>query len=119
MVANVVEQGYDKIGWHPTEMIDLRHFKEVLISYRMHLPYMKQILNNQVAQNRIIFQDWKGLVTAVLQSAVAMVKEKTLNIEQQNRAREMNIVKDKLLDEGQQNRFDLMILLQNNVAQWL
>ena len=46
MVANVVEQGYDKIGWHPTEMIDLRHFKEVLISYRMHLPYMKQILNN-------------------------------------------------------------------------
>lgn len=25
--ANGVEGGYDKIGWHPTETIDLRHLK--------------------------------------------------------------------------------------------
>ena len=26
MPANGVEQGYDKIGWHPIEMIELRDF---------------------------------------------------------------------------------------------
>ena len=34
----------------------------------MHLPYVKQILNNWATQNRIIPQDWKGLVTAVLEA---------------------------------------------------
>ena len=30
MPANGVEQGYDKIGWYPIEMIDLTHFKETM-----------------------------------------------------------------------------------------
>ena len=34
----------------------------------MHLPYVKQILNNWATQNRIIPQDWKGLVTAILEA---------------------------------------------------
>ena len=49
--ANGVEQGYAEIGWHPTEMIDRRHFKEGIISYGMHSPYVKQILNNWATQN--------------------------------------------------------------------
>lgn len=50
------------ITCHPIEMIDLRHFKESVISYVMHSPYVKDRLRNQAIQNRIIPQDWKGLV---------------------------------------------------------
>jgi hypothetical protein len=49
------------------EMIDLKHFKDAMLSYEMHLPYLKQILN-WITQNRIIPQDWKGLVTVVLET---------------------------------------------------
>ena len=48
MPAKGLEQSYDKIGWCPIEIIGLRHFKEAMISYRMHLTYVKQILNNWV-----------------------------------------------------------------------
>jgi hypothetical protein len=71
MPANV-EQGYDEIGWHLIEMIDLWCFKEAIFSYEMHLPYVKQILNNWATQNRIITQDLKGLVTAVLEAGLLL-----------------------------------------------
>ena len=71
-----VEQGYDKIGWHPTEMIDLRCFSEAVTSYRIHSLYVKQILNNWATENRIIPQDQKALNSnscTRVQCAVAMV----------------------------------------------
>ena len=43
-------------------------FKEAMISYGMHSPSVRQILNNWATQNRIIPQDWKGLVTAILEA---------------------------------------------------
>jgi hypothetical protein len=49
-------------------MADLRPFKEVMISYEMHLPYTEQTLSGWATQNRIIPQDWKGLITAVLEA---------------------------------------------------
>jgi hypothetical protein len=36
-----------------------------MTSYGNHLPYVKQIPNDCATQNRIIPQDWKGLVTAI------------------------------------------------------
>jgi hypothetical protein len=65
MLTNSVEQGNDEIGWHPIETIDLRCFKDVMISYKMHSPYVQQILNNWDTQNIIIPQDWKGMMTTV------------------------------------------------------
>ena len=56
MPADGVEQGYDETGWSPIEMIALSRFKEAAISYGMHSLFI---------QNRIIPQDWKGLLTAV------------------------------------------------------
>ena len=53
MPAKSGEQGYDKIGLHPIEIIDIRHFKEAMISYEMHSSYVKQIQNNWATQNRI------------------------------------------------------------------
>lgn len=66
---------------------DLRHFKEDIISYRMHSPYVKEILSNGATQNRIIPQDWKDLVTAVLEASRQLQwlmwwKEEAENIEQ-------------------------------------
>ena len=69
MPANSVEQSYDEVGSHPIKMINIRHFKEAIISYEMHSPYVKQILNNWATQNRIIPQDWKGLVEAILKTS--------------------------------------------------
>ena len=60
------------ITCHPIEMIDLRHFKESVISYVMHSPYVKDRLSNQAIQNRIIPQDWKVLVIAVLDTGLQL-----------------------------------------------
>ena len=57
MPAKRVEQGHGGIGWYPIERTDVRPFKESIISYGMHLPYVKQILNNWATQNGIIPQD--------------------------------------------------------------
>lgn len=51
MPANGVEQGYGERGWRAVEMIDLRWFKEAVVSYGRHKPYVKQILNNWATQN--------------------------------------------------------------------
>lgn len=74
MSANGMEQGYNKIRWHPIEMKDLTHFKEAMISYGNHLPYVKQIPNYGDTQNRIIPKDWKGLMTGILDwSTITMI----------------------------------------------
>ena len=57
--------GYEEIKQNPIEIIDLRRFKEEIISYGMHAPYVKQILNSWATQNRVILQDWKDLATAI------------------------------------------------------
>jgi hypothetical protein len=64
--------GYNKIGRHPIEMIDLKHHKEPMISYGMHSPYVKQILKNWATPNRIIPQGWKELVAAVLDARLQL-----------------------------------------------
>jgi hypothetical protein len=43
-------------------------FKEAMISYGMHSPSVRQILNNWATQNRLISQAWKVFVTAVLET---------------------------------------------------
>ena len=65
----------------------LRCFKQAVVSYRKHKTYVKQILNNWATQNRIIPQDWKGLVTTVLETGSQMQwltwwRKDTANIEQ-------------------------------------
>lgn len=60
MTAKGVERGYTKTGLHPIEMIDLKDYKKKIqsvISYRIPSPFVKQILNTRITQNRIIPQD--------------------------------------------------------------
>lgn len=39
---------------------------EVVISYAIHTPCVKQILNSWATQSRIVPTDWKVLETAIL-----------------------------------------------------
>ena len=62
-------------------------FERDYISYGIHWPYVEQTLNNWASQNRIIPQDWKRLVTAVLETGLLMQwltwwREEAANIEQ-------------------------------------
>jgi hypothetical protein len=64
-----MEQGNDKIGWASVEMIDPGYFKEAMLLYAIYSPYVKQILNNWATQNKIIPQDCKRLVRAILEAS--------------------------------------------------
>ena len=45
----------------------VREEEEVMVSYGMCSPFVKQVLNSWSTCNRIIPQDWRDLVTAVLE----------------------------------------------------
>lgn len=38
-------QGDEENTWNPIEILDLRRFREMIVSYGRHSSYMKQILN--------------------------------------------------------------------------
>lgn len=62
--ATGADHGCDAIMWRPIEKIDLMHFKEAIIPYKVHSPYVKQILIIGLPKI-VIPQDWKGFITAV------------------------------------------------------
>lgn len=64
--ANDGGPAYNELAWHSTEMLDLKHFKEAMVLYSLHSPLLKEMLNTWAMQNRVIPQDWKSLVSAVL-----------------------------------------------------
>ena len=49
-------------------MLDLMRFKETIVSYGMHLPFVKEMLNLWSVCNRIIPEDWIELDKGVLDS---------------------------------------------------
>ena len=57
-----------KLNQDPIEMSNLKRFKEMVISYGIDSTFVKQMLNSWITWNRIIPQDWKDLVTAVLEA---------------------------------------------------
>ena len=56
------------MNWNPTEILDLKRFKEAVILHAILSPYINQMLNTWATQNRIIPQDWKDLATAISKS---------------------------------------------------
>lgn len=74
----------------------LEKFKEAIISYGMHSTFVKQMLNSWATHNRIISQDQKGLVTAILEAGPQLQwktwwREEARVREQHGRARAMEI----------------------------
>ena len=86
-------------------MSNLNHFKEAIVSYGLHSSFVKEMLNNWATQHRVIPQDWKGLVLAVLEAGQQLQcllwwRHKATKLAQHNLARAMNVTKDQLLGEG-------------------
>ena len=49
-------------------MLDLKHFKEAVILYGLHSPFVKEMLNDLATQHSFIPQDGKGLVSPVVEA---------------------------------------------------
>ena len=86
-------------------MLDLRRFKDAIVSYGIHLPFVKQMLNSWLVCNRIIPKDWIELVKGVLEPGPQLqwstwFREEAKIIEQQSKARGMEISQDQILGEG-------------------
>lgn len=56
-----------KTDWILVEILDLKIFKFALISYGMYSPFVKKSLTSWLTSNRIAPQNWKDLVTALLE----------------------------------------------------
>lgn len=57
---------YNELTWCPIEMIDLKHFKVVVVLYSLHSPFINEILSNWAMQHRVITHELKGFVSAVI-----------------------------------------------------
>ena len=75
------DRGCVRACWTSVSMLDLKRFKEVIISNGMHSPYVKQMLNLWATWNRIIPQVWRDLFTAVLESGPQLQWRTWLKIE--------------------------------------
>ena len=82
-------------------MLDLRRFDKVIVSYGIHSPFVKQMLNSWSTCNRITLQDCRDLVTANLEPGPQLQWktwwEKAKTIEKQSRDRGMKISQDQLM----------------------
>jgi len=55
------KDGGHELIWHPIEMLDLKHFKEVILLYGLHSAFVKEMLSNGTVQHRVTHQDMKGI----------------------------------------------------------
>ena len=46
----------------------LNGLKEAGVAYGMHSPCVRQVVNHRANQNRVISQDWKDLLAAILEA---------------------------------------------------
>jgi hypothetical protein len=67
MPANDGGHDSNELIWHLLEMLYLKHFKEAIVLYGLHSPFVKVLLSNWPTQNRVIPQEWKKFVSAELE----------------------------------------------------
>ena len=91
-------------NWTPVPMLDLRRFKESIVSYGMHSPFVKQTLNIWSVCNRIILKDLFELVNNVLDPIPQIqwstwLREASNIIEQWSKPRGIEISQDQIFGE--------------------
>lgn len=59
-------QGYQEFKWWPIEALDLKRFKETVMTHGLHSPYVIQVVNNWATQNHMVPKDWRDLLAAIL-----------------------------------------------------
>ena len=80
--------------------------KEAGVVYGIHSPCEGQVLCNLATQNRVILQDWKDLLAAILEASpqlqcLSWWREEAADTEQGSQTRGVKRVKDQLPGEGQ------------------
>ena len=54
MPANNGGHVYNELTWRPIEMLDLKYFKEPVVLYGLHSPFVKERLNNWAMHHRVV-----------------------------------------------------------------
>ncbi|KAL6034566.1 hypothetical protein STEG23_035004 [Scotinomys teguina] len=72
----------------PISIRDFKNMKEAIVTYGIHSPYVKQMLNSWSTSNRIIPDDWHQSTSAVLEYSQQLqwkswLREEARNLEQQ------------------------------------
>ena len=103
---NDYPEDYQEFEWQPMNVLDLKKIKKNVTNFKMHSPFVKQILTSWAIKNRIIPQDWKDTAKAILEPTSYLQwflwwREEANEIAQQNWARGREISKDQLLGGGQ------------------
>ena len=68
MPANNGDHAYNELTCCPIEMLDLKHFKGAFVLCGSNSPFVKEMLSNWATQHRVIPQEWKGLVSVMLET---------------------------------------------------
>ena len=92
-------------NWIPVPMLDLRRFKESIVSYGMHSPFVKQMLNIWSVCKRIILKFLFEFVKDVLDPIPQIqwstwLREESNIIEQWSKPRGIEISQDQIFGEG-------------------
>lgn len=116
-------QGYEEFEWQPMDVLELRKFKESVTNFGMHSPFVKQILISWAIKNRVIPQDWKDMVRAILEPAenlqwISWWREEVREIARQNRARGRDISTDQLLGEGRFAEVEVQAVYDEETLAW-
>lgn len=94
-----------KDGGYVHNELDLKHFKEAIALYGLHSPFIKQLLSNWLC-SIVIPQDWKGLLSAVLEASqqwqcLSWWGDGVTKIGQDNITEGINAGKDQKQGDGQ------------------
>ena len=94
-----------RVKWTPVPVLGLRRFKETRVTYGIHSPFVKQMLNSWSLCNRIILNDWIELVKAIYSlfysyNGLSGSGNQAKTIEQWSKARAMELSQDQILGEG-------------------
>ena len=98
-------RGSATVNWTTEPMLDFRRFKEAIVSYGMHSPFVKQMFNLWLACNRILPKVRTELVIGILEPSPQLqwstwFSEEAKILEQWSKARGREISQDQVLGEG-------------------
>ena len=107
--------------WEQICMKDLKGIKEAVVSYGMHSPYVKQLMESWAMNNRVTPKDWEQLISAVLENTSqlewrALCREEAKALELQGLKKGYKAPQDKILgldlyaDPETQAAYDELIL---------
>ena len=93
-------------SWALIQILDLWRVKEAIVSYGIHSPFIRQLLNSWSTCHQVTPKDWLDMATEVLETGPLIQwkswwREEAKMIEQRNSARGLELSQVQLLGEGE------------------